>query len=242
MAQTSRPSRVTRVAPVSDTLSLWPTPIGLHHYPEADDLNPLLVRVLQSLRAVDTSADPAWPFYASSDDLLNRIRIPEWQAWVRFLIESIGKTARVANANAWPESSEDLSVDIRGLWFQISNDGVHHDVHSHGNCSWSGVYVVQVDPDASREHHPIYASRNGVTRFYGPHFHSLAGALMDYGNAYLQQAHIDIAPMPGRLLVFPSWLLHQAMPYQGSQDRIILSFNASLHREGGDQWARYAAS
>lgn len=230
------------LASMPETLSLWSTPIGLHQYPGGDDLNPLLVRVLLSLRALDTSADPTKPFYSSKDDLLHRIRIPEWQQWVQFLIDSIGKTARAANARAWPERSEELTVDLRGLWFQISNKGVHHDVHSHGNCSWSGVYVVQVDPDASRERHSAYASLNGVTRFYGPHFQSLAGASIDYGNAYLQQAHIDIAPLPGRLVVFPSWLLHQAMPYQGSQDRIILSFNASIHRTGGDQWASYSAS
>lgn len=240
----ARLSLAGQASPNGETLSLWGCPIGLHQFDQSAELNPLLVRVLKSLRVMDQ--DPAQSqgssFYASKDDLLNRIQIPEWQKWVRFLVDSIGKTARVANAQAWPRDSEDLAVQMRGLWCQFSNDGVHHDIHAHGNCSWSGVYVVQVDPDDARERHPVYRARNGVTRFYGPYLQALGGAFMDYGNAYLQQAHMDLAPIPGRLVVFPAWLLHQAMPYQGANDRVILSFNASIHRAGGDQWAGYSAT
>jgi hypothetical protein len=66
---------------------------------------------------------------------------------------------------------------------------------------------------------------------------------MDFGNAYLQNATVDFDPIPGRLLVFPSWLPHQAMPYTGQRDRIIISFNASVHRRGmTDAIAGFAAS
>ena len=223
-------------------LNLWACPLGLHQYEASDNFNPLIARVLQSIRVLDVQTKASTSFYASKDDLLHRIRIPEWQSWLEFLIDSIAKTARHANAGIWPETSEDLTVEIVGLWCQFSNLGVHHDVHSHGNCSWSGVYIVQVDPDAQRQMHEVYKESNGVTRFYGPHFQNLAGAAIDYGNAYLQSAHLDISPYEGRLAVFPSWLLHQAMPYQGLKDRIILSFNASIHRKGGDRWADYAHS
>ena len=86
-------------------------------------------------------------------------------------------------------------------------------------------------------------ARNGVTRFYGPYFSLLGGAHADFGNAYLQSAHIDIAPLPGQLVVFPSWLAHQAMAYRGERDRIIVSFNASVHAaQDGDQMHAYAAA
>ena len=69
----------------------------------------------------------------------------------------------------------------------------------------------------------------------------LGGAAMDFGNAYLQNAHLDIEPVPGQLVVFPSWLPHQAMPYHGSADRVIVSFNVSVHAAGGsDQLHGYA--
>ncbi len=115
------------------------------------------------------------------------------------------------------------------MWFQCSNEGAFHDVHTHGNCTWSGVYVVQVDDPETRVRHPVYGATNGITRFYGPPFAALGGAYVDIANAYLQSPHRDVEPVPGQLTIFPSWLARQALPYAGEADRIIISFNASVH-------------
>lgn len=222
-------------------LALWSTPLGVHHFTLAHDINPLLVRVFRALRAGDERADPAAAFYASRDDLLQRIRLPEWGQLVRFTVDSLRQTVALANQGAWPEATPGLQIALRGIWFQIANRGAHHDVHTHGNCSWSGVYCVQADGAEPRAAHPLLGATNGVTRFYGPHFNHLGGAHMDFGNAYLQSAHLDIEPLPGQLVVFPSWLPHQAMPYDGEADRIIVSFNASVHAaSGSDQLHGYA--
>lgn len=69
-------------------LPLWPTPIGIHRYAQADSVNGLLVRVFQSMRATDPNARPGAAFYASRDDLLQRIRLPEWEGLVRFIVDS----------------------------------------------------------------------------------------------------------------------------------------------------------
>lgn len=225
--------------------ALWPTPVGLHQHADADALNPLLARVLGVLRATQGHARGAAPgaFFASDDDLLQRVRLPEWQGFVRFVVESLRDTVSAANRGAWPAAGVDLRVAIEGMWFQCSNRGAFHDVHTHGNCSWSGVYCVQVDAAAQRTVHPVYGAANGVTRCYGPPFAQLGGAHVDLGNAYLQPPHVDIEPRPGQLLLFPSWLAHQALPYDGEADRIIISFNASVHAAGGDdQLHRYSAA
>jgi uncharacterized protein (TIGR02466 family) len=222
------------------TLQLWPTPLGVYQWAQASEHNPLLTKVLQSIRFAQTQghseSSGSSAFFASSDDLLQRIQIPEWTAWLQFVVHAIRDTAAAANAQAWAdagESSPGMHIRINGLWCQFSNQGVHHDIHTHGNCSWSGVYYVNIDPAAQRQAHPQLGSTNGVTRFYGPYFNRLGGAHADFGNAYLQQPHIDMVPESGKLIVFPSWLPHQAMPYSGEQDRLILSFNASIDRESG---------
>ena len=226
--------------------SLWPTPIGVHRYPLADDLNPLLVRVFGALRATQSHARSEVPdaaFFASSDDLLQRIQLPEWQAFVRFLVECLRDTATQANREAWPAEGADLRVAINGLWFQASNRGAFHDVHTHGNCSWSGVYCVQADAPEQRTTHATHGASNGVTRFYGPPFNHLAGAHVDLGNAYLQPPHVEVPPVPGQLVLFPSWLAHQALPYDGVLDRVIVSFNASVHAaSGSDRLHGYSAA
>jgi uncharacterized protein (TIGR02466 family) len=229
--------------PAAPLVPLWSTPLGLYRYAQANEINSLLVRVFQSMRATDPAANRQAAFYASRDDLLQRIRLPEWEALVRFIVDSVRQTVVLANQGAWPEATPGLQIALRGLWFQIANQGGHHDVHTHGNCSWSGVYCVQADADAPRRAHPVLGERNGITRFYGPHFNHLGGAHMDFGNAYLQSAHLDVPPMPGQLVVFPSWLPHQAMPYVGGTDRIVVSFNASVHAaSGNDQLHGYAAT
>ncbi len=230
--------------------SLWPTPLGVHRYAEAAGVNPLLVRVFSALRIAQSQArsqggDPPPPsaFFASDDDLVDRIRLPEWQGFLRFVVESLRDTVKGANVGVWPAQGLDLRISLDGMWFQMSNGGAFHDVHSHGNCSWSGVYCVQVDPQERRVSHPTYGPANGVTRFFGPRFERLGGARIDMGNAYLQDAHLDFDPVPGQLLIFPSWLAHQALPYGGEQERVIISFNASVHAaQGSNQLHRYAST
>jgi hypothetical protein len=226
--------------------ALWPTPIGVHRLPGAEDLNPLLVRVFGALRAQQQGGD-AQPFFASGDDLLQRIRLPEWQGFVRFVVEALRDTVTQANRAAWPAEGAAQGLPLRlaidGMWFQVSNRGAFHDVHTHGNCSWSAVYCLQVDPEPRRVQHPTYGAANGVTRFYGPPFAQLGGAHVDLGNAYLQPPHVDVAPLPGQLVLFPAWLAHQALPYDGELDRVIVSFNASVHAaQGADRLHGFAAT
>ena len=219
--------------------SLWPTPLGVHHWARAADVNPLLVRIFAALRATQRHArgEPDGPFFSSDDDLLQRVHLPEWQDLVRFFVHSLRDTVTAANRGAWPAAQAqggiDLQVAIVGLWFQTSRQGAFHDVHTHGNCSWSGVYCVQVDEPALRTAHPTYGAAHGVTRLYGPPFAQLGGAHTDLGNAYLQPPHIDVDPVPGQLVLFPSWLAHQALPYDGRAERVVVSFNASIHAARG---------
>jgi len=221
----------------------WQTPLGVHVWAQAAEHQDTLIRVLKMLRFQDATASADAAFYASADDLLQRIRIPEWAALVNFLVDGVSRTVAHANRAQWGEQHPAFQVAVRGLWCQMSNHAAHHDVHTHGNCSWSGVYCLQVDPPAVREAHPVFGPRNGVTRFYGPYAGLLGGAYNDFGNAYLQDHAWDVAPLPGQLIVFPSWLAHQAMPYQGTLDRIILSFNVSVHAPtGDDQTRRYASA
>ena len=225
--------------------ALWPTPIGVYRLPDADTLNPVLARMLGALRLAQAHArgEPAdAPFFASDDDLLRRLRTAEGEALVRFVVASLQDMVGRTNAAAWPPGRRAMRIAIDGMWFQCSRGGAFHDVHTHGNCSWSGVYVVQVDPPEARAAHPVHGARHGVTRFYGPPFAQLGGAHVDLGNAYLQPPHVDVEPVPGQLTLFPAWLMHQAMPYDGRTDRIIVSFNASVHAaEGDDRLHGYAA-
>jgi hypothetical protein len=225
----------------------WPVPIGIHQFDQAPTINPTLARAFQAMRATELaqnneSAHATEVFYASHDQLLNRVQLPEFQALIRFIADALQNTVGQANTGVWPEGRMRLQLQVVGCWFQIQNGMAFHDVHTHGNCSWSGVYYVQCDTDEVRTQHPSLGAMNGVTRFYGPYTNWLSGAYIDMGNAYLQTNTLDIAPQPGKLVVFPSYLAHKAMPYEGQEDRIIVSFNAQVHAPEGDQMFRYEAT
>lgn len=221
---------------------LWPTPFGIYRLSGASEFNALLVEAFAEIRTAQLAQrkQPPGGFFASDDDLLERVKLKEWQQFVRFIVERIHDTLEQANAGYWPKRTLNLQVGFNGMWFQYSNAGAFHDVHTHGNCSWSGVYMVQIDEPQQRVLNPVYGAKNGVTRFYGPYFERLGGAFVDMGNAYLQPPHRDVEPVPGQLVVFPSWLAHKALPYAGELDRLIISFNATLHAAGGDRLHDYS--
>jgi len=219
--------------------SLWPVPLARQRWNRADAANPVLARVFQAMRATAPHAGAG--FYASEDDLLDRVDLPEFTALVQFIASALQSAAQQANAGIWPPGRQALQLQLMGVWFQVQNGTAFHDIHTHGNCSWSGVYYVQIDPLAQRSAHPDLGALNGATRFYSPMFPLLGGAHMDMGNAFLQNATLDVTPQAGDLVLFPAFLPHKAMPYQGAQDRIIVSFNAQIRAPGGNQMYPYAA-
>ena len=225
-----------------DLQQLWAIPLATAKFEQAADVNPVLARIFQAMRATDVQQDPQARFYSSRDDLLQRIEVPEFQALMQFIVNALQKTVSAVNANVWPAGRMAMQLQLAGCWFQIQNGEAFHDVHTHGNCSWSGVYYVQTDPAASRMRHPTLGALNGATRFYGPWHQYLGGAYVDMGNAFLQQSTRDVMPEAGTLVMFPAFLQHKAMPYEGEQDRIIVSFNAQFHAAGGNQIFDYAGT
>lgn len=233
---------MTAVAATGQLQAHWPVPMATHRFAQAAEVNQVLARVFTVMRATDPAYQPGNRFYASRDDLLQRVDLPEFQALVGFIAQALQSTVKQANAGVWPQGRKALQLELTGVWFQIQNGAAFHDIHTHGNCSWSGVYYVQVDAPQQREAHAELGALNGATRFYSPLFPLLGGAHMDMGNSWLQQATLDVAPREGELVLFPAFLPHKALPYSGEKDRIVISFNAQVHAAGGDQVFGYAAT
>jgi len=217
---------------------LWPTPILVRKFDQSEQANPELLRLFYG--ELQAKGGPKGNVYSSSDDILQRYQSPSLQALFGFISNAVFEAASAMNAPIWQQVGvRNLQMRVVGAWFQIQNRYGFHDIHNHGNCSWSGVYYVQIDPTEQRRQHPVLGTLNGMTRFYAQHLSLLGGAHMDMGNAYMQKATFDITPEEGVLVVFPSWLLHKAMPYDGERDRVIISFNAQVHGEQGNQAFEY---
>jgi hypothetical protein len=219
----------------SHIAQLWPTAVLSARFAEYQSVNPALVELFYEHRRRHPKAGRV---YASRDDLAEVYKdyVP-LQALYRFIMDRVWEIAAAVNRPYW-KSSPDYSVGLTGLWFQITNDHGFHETHVHGNCSWSGVYYVQVGGcSRSATDRPGGLGNNGITRFYGPPLDITAGGHGEFGNLYLQDGTWDSYPEDGGIVVFPSHLKHMAFPYQGENDRIIVSFHAQVH---GPKELRYS--
>lgn len=222
----------------NDVMPMWATPVLRKKFEQHPSVNSELVKLFQEHRRVNDKVKG--PVYSSPDDLLSRYAEPALHKLFQFISDSVYEIASSVNGPIWEQSaSKKINMNVVGAWFQIQNDFGFHETHTHGNCSWSGAYYVQVDEEAKRIAHPQLGEQNGITRFYGPYADVIGGAYMDSGNLYLQSTTFDSTPEEGVLVVFPSYLKHMALPYQGDKDRIIVSFNVQIHGDEGDDVLPY---
>jgi uncharacterized protein (TIGR02466 family) len=106
-------------------------------------------------------------------------------------------------------------------WFHITRRGGYFGAHNHPMASWSGVYCVasgQDDPDRPE---------SGLLQFSNPH--QLAGMFLDPANARIRQPYgfhnQGFKLAAGQLVLFPSWLFHEVLPFHGEGERITVAFN-----------------
>ena len=115
-------------------------------------------------------------------------------------------------------------------WFHVTRTGGYQSIHYHPRASWSGIYAVQVG-DAVDDR-----PESGQVKFYDPR-----GAVfmhVDAGNERLDPRFtanpVYLQHRPGQLVIFPSWLMHEVLPYLGRAERVVVAFNAWITRETPD--------
>jgi uncharacterized protein (TIGR02466 family) len=100
-------------------------------------------------------------------------------------------------------------------WANVSRDGAYNNVHNHPNCLWSGVYYVssgQADPGRPN---------NGKLELLDPR----SGVNLIQVEGTIFSGRYLVEPIPGLMIMFPSWLNHLVHPFFGSGERISIAFN-----------------
>jgi len=116
---------------------------------------------------------------------------------------------RYYDTKTWPIAFEDS-------WYHITKEGGYHDIHDHGNSTWCGLFYVDIGDSNAY-------NANGVNRFYSP-----LNVKTEVGMEHLAENCHDVTPSNGKLVIFPGFLKHSALPYFGGKDRIVVSFNAAV--------------
>jgi len=109
-------------------------------------------------------------------------------------------------------------------WFHITRKGGYFGLHNHAMASWSGVYCV----DSGEPSQGPSSENSGVLSFA----HPAAMASM-----FVDMSVVNVKPpfnacgvrnyrlTAGELILFPSWLMHEVLPYEGDGTRITVAFN-----------------
>ena len=145
--------------------------------------------------------------YASLNDLTRRASV-----FAELEADITRHVARFARDVDFDLGGRKLKLD--SLWVNVMEKGAIHGPHLHPHAAVSGTYYVTV-PDKA-----------GSIRFEDPRLAMLMAAPPKKKTARLQnQSFVSIAPRPGMLLLWESWLRHGVEPNAARKPRISISFN-----------------
>ncbi|MDX1486837.1 MAG: TIGR02466 family protein [Acidiferrobacterales bacterium] len=130
----------------------------------------------------------------------------------------------VQTLNGYSEEEMDRFTFFYESWFHVTRKGGYQSVHYHPGASWSGIYAVRTGDRV--EDRP----ESGQVKFYDPRGASFMH--VDPGNRQMDPRYsttpVYLDHEPGQLVLFPSWLMHEVLPYVGESGRMVVAFNASL--------------
>ncbi|HET9625476.1 MAG TPA: TIGR02466 family protein [Kofleriaceae bacterium] len=186
-----------------ETLRLFPTLVGCFELDDPPRLAGLADEILARARVAPTVARGERTGWQSGNDLL------DWSPSARALGGLFGD-AVTAMAPAPPPDGVYLAA-----WANVLRRGDYFTPHAHPDAAWSGV--LYVDAGDSGEAH------GGFLSFRDPR----AGAgMVEAASNRFDASTMHHYPRTGALVVFPAWLVHWVVPYQGERPRISVAFNA----------------
>jgi len=154
----------------------------------------------------------------SEDKGLQRTNIKGWHSTDNMstkeeykpLVEDLYKAQRMI----YKEENYVSEPVLGNMWANVNPSGAFNMPHMHPNSLWSGVYYIKTPENC------------GSLKIEDPRFASL----MSMPNRKEPwPAHcareVSYEPVAGRLLMFPSYLMHRVEPNKSDDIRISVSFN-----------------
>jgi uncharacterized protein (TIGR02466 family) len=187
------------------------TPVSSYLWPDSDALNAALRNViLQKEKADDGTKKSNMGGWHSKPDLFL------WQADCVHTLKDRVTTCALDMTRLIMPSDAPRKINLQmDCWANVSRRGHYNSVHDHPGAMWSGVYYVSGGKPDSND--PF----NGRLELIDPR----AGVNMLRLERGLFEGRYLVEPMPGLMVMFPSWLKHMVHPFQGSGERISTSFN-----------------
>ena len=201
-------------------INVWPVIMYDFQWAQHQKYKQQLKQVCQDLESKNSQSNVAPSakrgLYESGFDFVTTPD-PAVEALSHWIKDCLFKSAANANREYWPAGAN-INIEIHESWCHITRDGGYHDMHTHPGSSWSAIYYLDTgDMDA--------ASKNGLNRFFCPY----NNMYIDAGTAWTSRnTSIDITAQEGMLIVFPSFIQHNALSYRGEKERYVISVNSKV--------------
>ncbi|MFY0692741.1 MAG: hypothetical protein JXR14_12560 [Paracoccaceae bacterium] len=192
---------------------LFATPFFRFHFPEHAQLNAALLEEGRALR--------------SKEEGVSKSNKGGWHSEGN-LFTSSAAPVKVLNALATDAVVDATSrigakVDPKTLklklfaWMNINPKGGFNAPHTHPGAHWSGVYYV-AQPEVEK-------GDSGMIEFLDPRSDLPNWRLLDAPSFKIKK---KVRPMPGDLILFPSFLMHWVYPNEANGERVTVAFNATF--------------
>ena len=104
---------------------------------------------------------------------------------------------------------------LGNIWANLNPPGGYNRPHVHPNCLWSGVYYVKAQENSGKL----------ICSDPRPGTHTVMPIRKKGTPPQHLWRECHLAPIPGRIIMFPAWLWHCVDPNRSNDIRISISFN-----------------
>lgn len=107
---------------------------------------------------------------------------------------------------------------LSNMWININQQSAFNKPHVHTDALFSGVYYVQAERD------------DGDLVFLHPttaHQYHIDESTVEQWTPFNSSTYL-VKPLTGKLIIFPSWLVHYVESNRSDRDRISISFNTYI--------------
>lgn len=194
---------------------LFPTPLIEVRFAGADQLIEPLRQAIQARRqstpGIARSNILGWH---SDTEMLN------WGGEPAHILarETLQVCARFTSDIVAPQGQSRYEMGME-MWANVSPAGASNQMHAHPGSFWSASFYIDDGGDAQDGFFVAQDPRFPTPRMVAPDL-----VFMDE-NGERQMSQHRVRPEPGKLVIFPSWMMHSVRPHRGGRDRISIAMN-----------------
>jgi uncharacterized protein (TIGR02466 family) len=198
-------------------ISVFPTTIMQRHLDGMEEANQQLAGLVAQIAATEPNATAGTTTeggFQTKDDLFQRDN-PGIAALKPHIFSAMQDYAALTIRQELTQAPKKVDFILWG-WAVSYRAGHTQGLHVHPSANVSGVYYVAAPPAT------LEPGDAGKISFYDPRPRATMNQLA------FQVTRHRVAPVPGDMYLFPSWLEHSVSAFQGEGVRICIAFNGKL--------------